>query len=174
MLFFRCCPGASITFSVWPPARRSPHVLCPCVVLFPPAAPSRPPGFFWHARVLLLAGVGSGRPGGRSRVSAARGTVEPRPVRDSRDRSVWGLGRRRHTGRPALSPAGGWRRGVGVSCGAAGSGAGWRAGAALCPLSGCLIGQCELADLGPGWSQCGDHSPGLLAERTVGLSKPWW
>lgn len=66
-------------------------VFCPRVVVSPPAALPRP-GFFRHARVLLLAGVGGGRPGGRSRVSAARGTVEPRRGRDARDRSVWALG----------------------------------------------------------------------------------
>lgn len=66
--------------------------LAPCVVCppLPPPATPPPPGFFWHAWVLLPAGVGSGRPGGRSRVSAARGMVELRPVRDTRDRSVWG------------------------------------------------------------------------------------
>lgn len=42
-------------------------------------------GFFWQCPgSLLLAGIGSGRPEGRSRVvMAAGGTVEPSRVRDS-------------------------------------------------------------------------------------------
>lgn len=71
---------------VQPPARPSPAPLlfCPPVVVVPPA----PSGFFRHARLLLLAGIGRGRPAGWSRVSAARGMVEPGRVQDSRDRSV--------------------------------------------------------------------------------------
>lgn len=94
-LSFRCCPGASITLSVRPPAcPPRPPVSCPrvCVWSSPlPTLPRAPPTPPW----LLLARLGSasGRnwqrpPGGRSWVSAAQRLAEPRCVRDPRQVSV--------------------------------------------------------------------------------------
>lgn len=110
MLFFRCCPGASITLSVRPPARPgplSPVPVCACVV-FPSALPAAlpcPPGFFWRVRALLPAGTGGGLPvaGAGCRQLTGR---RSRGACGTPDRSVWGPAGCRHAAWPAPLPVG--------------------------------------------------------------------
>lgn len=110
-LFFRCCPGASITLSVRPPARPGPLSPVPMCVWSPPPPyllPSpapHPPGFFWRVRALLPAGTGSGLPvaGAGCRQLTGR---RSRGACGTPDRSVWGPAGRRHATWLAPLPVG--------------------------------------------------------------------
>lgn len=102
-LFFRCCSGASITFSVWPPTRPLPLLLSPCCGL-PSLRPPRPPppaSFGMPGVCFWQESAGA--------VSRQLGTVEPRRVRDSRDRSVRVLAGRHPSAGTGGAQGPGWR-----------------------------------------------------------------
>lgn len=76
MLFFPCCCGTSITFSVWPPPPSAVPVLCRVVSSLP-----RPLGFFGRVRALLPAGTGSSWAGGaEARAGPPTGQCGARPA----------------------------------------------------------------------------------------------